>query len=42
MAEGIVNVEALLTQTYPLEDTEKAITNLKDRINNPMKVQIVL
>jgi len=42
MAEGIVNVEALLTHTYPLEDTEKAITNLKDRIDNPMKVQIVL
>ncbi len=38
----IVNVEALLTHTYPLEDTEKAIINLEDGIDNPMKVQIFL
>jgi len=42
MAEGLVNVEALLTHKYPLEDTEKAIINLKNRVDNPMKVQIVL
>jgi len=32
----------LLTHRYPLEDTEKAIINLKNRVGNPMKVQIVL
>lgn len=42
MAEGLVNVEALITHKYPLEDTEKAIINLKNRVDNPMKVQIVL
>lgn len=42
MAEGLVNVEALLTHKYPLEDTEKAIINLKNRVDNPMKVQIIL
>jgi L-iditol 2-dehydrogenase len=42
MAEGLVNVEALLTHKYPLENTEKAIINLKNRVDNPIKVQIVL
>jgi len=38
--EGLVNVDALVSHTYPLEDTEKAIINLKNRVDNPMKVQI--
>jgi len=40
--EGLVNVEELVTHTYPLEETEKAIINLKNRVDNPMKVQIVI
>lgn len=42
IAEGLVNVEDLVSHTYPLEETEKAIINLKNRVNNPMKVQIVI
>ncbi|MGM0365369.1 MAG: zinc-dependent alcohol dehydrogenase [Actinomycetota bacterium] len=38
--EGLVDVEALVSHTYPLEETEKAIINLKNRVDNPMKVQI--
>ncbi len=38
--EGLVNVNALISHTFPLEDTEKAIINLKNRVDNPMKVQI--
>jgi L-iditol 2-dehydrogenase len=41
IAEGLVNVEAMVTHTYPLEETEKAIVNLRNRVDNPMKVQII-
>ncbi|MGM0367503.1 MAG: zinc-dependent alcohol dehydrogenase [Actinomycetota bacterium] len=40
--EGLVDVEALVSHTFPLKETEKAIINLKKRVDNPMKVQIVL
>jgi len=40
IAEGLVNVEAMVTHTYPLEEAEKAIINLRNRTDNPMKVQI--
>lgn len=38
--EGLVDVEKLITHTYPLEETEKAIIDLKNRVGDPMKVQI--
>jgi len=40
IAEGLVSVEAMVTHTYPLEEVEKAMINLRNRTNNPMKVQI--
>jgi threonine dehydrogenase-like Zn-dependent dehydrogenase len=40
IAEGLVEVEAMVTHTYPLEETEKAIVNLRNRTDDPMKVQI--
>lgn len=40
IAEGLVDVEAMVTHTYPLEETEKAIVNLRNRTDNPMKVQV--
>jgi L-iditol 2-dehydrogenase len=40
--EGLVDVESMITHTYPLEDTEKAIIDLKNRVDDPMKVQIVM
>jgi threonine dehydrogenase-like Zn-dependent dehydrogenase len=40
IAEGLVDVEAMVTHTYPLEETEKAIVSLRSRTDNPMKVQI--
>jgi len=40
LREGLVNVEALVSHTYSLEETEKAITNLQNRVGQPMKVQI--
>ena len=39
---GIVKVKELVSHTYKLEDTEKAIRRLRDRIGNPMKIQIVM
>jgi threonine dehydrogenase-like Zn-dependent dehydrogenase len=42
IATGIVKVKDLVSHTYELEDTEKAIRNLKERVGNPMKVQIVM
>jgi L-iditol 2-dehydrogenase len=38
----LVNVEALVTHVYSLEETEMAIVNLRNRFDNPMKVQIAL
>jgi threonine dehydrogenase-like Zn-dependent dehydrogenase len=40
--EGLVDVESMVTHTYPLEETEKAIVDLKNRVGDPMKVQIVM
>ncbi len=40
LKEGLVNVDALVSHTYPLEETEKAIHNLNNRVGDPMKVQI--
>ena len=40
--EGLVDVESMVTHTYPLEETEKAIVDLKNRVDDPMKVQIVM
>ncbi len=40
--EGLVKVDKLITHYYPLEETEKAIIDLKNRVDNPMKVQIVM
>ncbi len=40
--EGLVNVDSLITHSYPLEETEKAIIDLKNRVDDPMKVQIVI
>ncbi|MBN1837192.1 MAG: alcohol dehydrogenase catalytic domain-containing protein [Spirochaetales bacterium] len=39
---GIVKVKDLVSHTYKLEDTEKAIRSLKERKGDPMKVQIVI
>lgn len=40
--EKLVDVEAFITHTYPLEETEKAIRDLAERIADPMKVQIIV
>ena len=40
--EGLVKVDSLITHSYPLEETEKAIIDLKNRVDDPMKVQIVM
>lgn len=40
--EGLVDVESMITHSYPLEDTEKAIIDLRNRVGDPMKVQIVM
>lgn len=42
VATGLVKTEPLLTGSYPLEETEKAIYDLKDRVGDPIKSQIVL
>ena len=40
IAEGLVDFESLVTSTVPLEQTEEAIRSLKDRVGDPIKVQI--
>ncbi len=40
--EKLVDVEAFITHTYPLEETEKAIRDLSERKDDPMKVQIIV
>jgi threonine dehydrogenase-like Zn-dependent dehydrogenase len=40
ISEGLVDFEGLVTSTVPLEETEKAIRDLKDRVDEPMKVQV--
>jgi threonine dehydrogenase-like Zn-dependent dehydrogenase len=40
ISEGLVDVEALTTSTVPLDDAEPAIRDLKERIGDPLKVQV--
>ena len=40
--EGLVKVKDLITNTYPLSETEKAIRNLKENPGNQLKVQIAV
>ncbi len=40
--EGLVDVDNLITHSFPLEETEKAIIDLRNRVGEPMKVQIVM
>jgi threonine dehydrogenase-like Zn-dependent dehydrogenase len=40
IAEGLVKVESLVTSTVPLPKTGAAIRALKDRQNDPVKVQV--
>jgi threonine dehydrogenase-like Zn-dependent dehydrogenase len=40
ISEGLVDVEALVTSTVPLEETGPAIESLRARIGDPMKVQV--
>lgn len=40
--EGLVKFDSLVTGTYPLEDTEKAIRTLKTNPGNQIKIQIVI
>jgi threonine dehydrogenase-like Zn-dependent dehydrogenase len=42
VAKGLVNVKPLLTGSYPLEETERVMRDLRDRVGNPLKCQIVL
>ena len=40
--EGLVKFDSLITGTYPLEDTEKAIKTLKTNPGNQIKIQIAI
>jgi len=40
ISEGLLDVESLVTDAVPLERTEEAICNLKERIDDPIKVQV--
>jgi len=42
LEEGLINVKDLISHRYPLEETKRAIINLKGRVDNPMKAQILL
>ncbi|MBC8387207.1 MAG: hypothetical protein H8E13_04065, partial [Actinobacteria bacterium] len=42
LEEGLINVKDLISHRYPLEETERAIIDLKSRVDNPMKAQILL
>jgi threonine dehydrogenase-like Zn-dependent dehydrogenase len=41
ISEGLVDVESLTSDTVPLAQTAQAIRNLKDRIGDPTKVQVI-
>jgi threonine dehydrogenase-like Zn-dependent dehydrogenase len=41
IAEGLVNMEPLISASVPLSEAAQAIRNLKEREGDPMKVQIV-
>jgi threonine dehydrogenase-like Zn-dependent dehydrogenase len=40
ISEGLIDVESLVTGSFPLEQTEQAIRGLRDRVGDPIKVQI--
>ncbi len=40
ISEGLLDVESLVTDAVSLERTEEAICNLKERIDDPIKVQV--
>ncbi|MDF1569423.1 MAG: alcohol dehydrogenase catalytic domain-containing protein [Spirochaetaceae bacterium] len=40
LEHGLVDVSSLVTHTFPMEDAEKAIRNLKDVIDQPIKIQL--
>lgn len=40
IAEGLLNLEPLVSQTRPLSEAAQAIVDLKNRVDNPIKVQI--
>jgi L-iditol 2-dehydrogenase len=40
ISEGLLDVESLVTDTVPLEKTEDAIRHLKERVDDPVKVQV--
>jgi L-iditol 2-dehydrogenase len=42
VSEGLVKLDSLVSHRYPLAETEKAIRKLRDRIDEPLKVQITL
>jgi L-iditol 2-dehydrogenase len=42
VAEGLVKLGSLVSHTYPLAETEQAIRKLRDRVDEPLKVQIKL
>ena len=40
VSEGLVKLDALVSHTYPLAETAQAIRKLRDRVDEPLKVQI--
>ena len=40
IAEGLLNLEPLVSQSRPLSEAAQAIMDLKNRVDNPIKVQI--
>jgi len=39
---GLVNLESLVTHKVPLQNAEKAIQDLRNRVGNPVKCEVVL
>ncbi len=42
LATGLVKVDKLVTHKYPLEDLEKALGEVKDRVGNPLKAVVTI
>ena len=42
LANGLVDVSRLGTHTYPLESLAQGLTEVKNRVGNPLKAQVVL
>lgn len=40
VSAGLLDVESLITHTVPLEEADQAIRDLKDRVDDPIKVQV--